>query len=222
MYGTPKEDYGMKKILALISLGIFLSGCATLISGKTQAMTLNSSVEGVEMSIVDLDENRLVYLGKTPMVANVPRLKNAKLIAKKEGFRTSELVIRTETNMFYLLNILGVYFSTSSTSTDYSSGALYKYSPNSYYANLEPAGGAQEIEKFRKESAVRVFVLMNYDRLGTDIAQGKGEYLNSLYELYNAKTEAQKNFVRDNAKTTHSTAASAPEFANVLGSKIFD
>jgi hypothetical protein len=208
----------MKKLLALVSMGILLSGCASIISGKTQVITVTSNTEGAEVSIVNLDNNQVFILGNTPFTGASPRISKAKLVVKKEGFKTAEIALSSETNMVFLVNILssGVF----GTSTDYSTGALYKYSPNAFLANLEPNRSALEIEKFRKESAVRVFAVMNYDCLSSDLAQGKGEYLNSLYELYNAKTTIQKNNVCSFAREAHAQSSSVTDFASVLVSKI--
>jgi hypothetical protein len=61
---------------------------------------------------------------------------------------------------------------------------------------------------------------MNYDRLASDIAEGKGVYLESLYELYYAKTLKQKQNVYYLAKVAHSNSVSIPDFASALVSKL--
>ena len=208
----------MKKFIALLFAGVLMSGCATILDGRSQVLTVSSNVDGAEVILVTSSGSETV-IGKTPYVGPVKRIKNGKLAVKKDGFKTIEIALTTDTNPYAFANLLSIYFSTTGTSTDYSTGALYKYAPESYMANLEPKTVASK-QQFQKESSMRIFALLNYDRICGDIAFGKGEYLNSIYEMYGAKNDADRSNILSFVKNVQANADSIPVFANALASRI--
>ena len=208
----------MKKFLVLAVMGVFMTGCATLISGSKQSISISANVDGADVSIVDIKENKETYLGKTPYIGEAPRLKQAKIVVKKEGYKTAEILLESDTNMAFLVNIFcsGVF----GTSTDFSSGAIYKYAPGSYMANLAPGKKTADIKKFNKESSMRIFALLNYDRICGDLAVGNGQYLDSIYALYGAKDELSKKDILGFVRKTQNESASTPEFAQRLSERM--
>ena len=210
----------MKKFLVLVSMGVFLTSCATVVSGSKQSISITSNVEGASISLINMSSNKETPLGKTPFIGNAPRYKSAKLVIKKEGFKTAEILLGSETNWVFLAGAMSPYSGLSSTSTDFSTGAIYKYAPASYMANLEPAGSASNLKKFQKESSIRIFALLNYDRLCNDIAFGKGKYLDSVNDFYGAKDDAAKLNVLSFVKEAQVKSESVPDFAQRLSQRI--
>lgn len=209
----------MKKFITTTAAAALLlsAGCASIISGSEQLITVTSNVEGADVIIVDLKKNKEYPLGKTPFTGKAPRLGMAKLVVKKVGYKTSELALASSTNMVTLGNILSG--GTFGTSTDSSTGAIYEYSVSQYLANLEPASTATELEQFKRESPIRVFAVMNYDRIGADVAAGNGSYLNSLYSLMNADTAPAKATAFEAIKNAYASEDSIPAFANILAKR---
>lgn len=117
----------MKKELLLIALSlasaIMFSGCATIFSGKQQAINLTSTPSGKMVTIA----GRTV---KTPSIITINRGQdNLKLTSTDCD---NQKLVTKKINPVFFVNILsaGVFGST----TDYSSGAMWKYDEN---INLE-------------------------------------------------------------------------------------
>ena len=85
--------------------------------------------------------------------------------------------------------------------------------PSSFMANLEPEAGQVSIERFKRESPVRMFSLMNYDRLSGDIASGRGEYLDSLYSMYGVTTNAEKATLLKRIRDVQKKSSTIEEFS---------
>lgn len=209
----------MKKIafLSCIAFALAFAGCASIVNGSTQIITVSSNVEGADIVLVDLEKNTEVSIGKTPFTGPIQRLKNGKLIVKKDGSKPVEVVLTSEVNPLIVGNIL--CGGTLGTSTDYGTGALWRYSPASYMANLAP-GKAGLTERFQKESKMRHFALLNYDRISDDLASGKGQYLDSICDLYGANTSESKREVVSFVAETHKSSVSIPEFANRMAARM--
>jgi hypothetical protein len=209
----------MKKTLLLSVAALFFVSCASIISGSDQMIKVDSNIEGATITIIKLDEKdeskKTINVGKTPFNGKIPRIKNAVLQVEKAGYKTQKINMSTETNMVFLLNILSG--GTTGTSTDYSTGALFKYSPGSYMANLEPGGNAGiDIDKFRKESLIRIFSIVNFDKLNKEIAAGKGKYINTLYELYGAETKNDKDSKLSDMRGALEKSHTIPGFAEMM------
>jgi uncharacterized protein YceK len=204
----------MKKFFVMALLVALVPGCASIISGSKQNISVNSNVAGADVILHDLEKKTDEKLGVTPFTGLAPRVKSAKLIVKKDGYKPVEVLMATEVEGVFWANIF--CGGTTGSSTDFSTGAMWKYSPNSYMANLEPGSKGAQLEQFKKESPVRVFAVMNYDRLSSNISTGKGEYLDSLYVLVGAKTQNDKAKAFVKIQNAQSKAVSIPDFADRL------
>lgn len=120
----------MKIRLAALFLGFFaLSGCATILSGTDQPVTIQSSPDGADVIMNG------VVMGKTPFTANIKRDNNTMLTIEKDGFQSETQLMNTQLNSMFWGNILfgGVLGST----TDAASGASREYSPGVLFVKLE-------------------------------------------------------------------------------------
>ncbi len=176
----------MTRMLFVSLLLTVLSGCASIIDGQTQTVTFNSSPSGARVYVNGMD------MGSTPLTALVKRSKATMVSAQKPGYEAQQLVLQTKVNMWFWGNIIlgGLYGST----TDYSTDAMVEYSPNMYHITLNPLPFSQndhgssirtriEPEDIGSERQVRNYVLRNHAYILTDLANGRGEYLASLYKL---------------------------------------
>lgn len=186
----------------MLCLGVvFLGGCATIVAGTTQKISINSNVDGAEVLLQTISgdsgnvETTAVVseksLGKTPLNIEVNKedLENAVLTVRKEGYTSQKLTFQSEITGAFWINILsGGLFGSS---TDFSTGAVYKYSPTEYFAQLAPvAGGGGTPENPWKKpdgALLRHFSLMAFDGIVMELTSQPGEHLAALLELMNVE-----------------------------------
>ena len=118
------KEVVMKFLPVLIS-AIFLSGCATIISGDTETVTFNSSPEGADVYIDG------AIIGKTPVSIVLEKNKKDVVMFKKEGYQA---VTRDLTKSYDPITMLSFFWDLSTT--DFLSGAAMEYAPKSYYIEL--------------------------------------------------------------------------------------
>ncbi|PLA75022.1 PEGA domain-containing protein [Hydrogenovibrio sp. SC-1] len=120
----------MKKALSAVVVVfgfLFLSGCATIISGTGQSVTFDSSPQGAEVYIDG------AQVGSTPMTLKIEKSKKDTVMIKKEGYKT---LSRDLTKSFDSVALLNVFWDLSTT--DFITGAAMEYEPNSYFFELQP------------------------------------------------------------------------------------
>ena len=153
----------VRSALWIVLLVFFISGCASIIDGKRQAMTFNSVPEGAHVVVNGITS------GTTPANIVIDRsfFSDTVVVLKKNGYSDVEIKLAKSTNWWFLGNILfpGLY----GTTTDAISGAIVQYQPDQYHVTLTPLGiSSEESDKIRKESELRNFILRMYVNLGED------------------------------------------------------
>ena len=120
----------MKKI-ALISIVAFaFGGCSTIMNGKTQSISVDSNVKGAEVLI------NQVVVGQTPFVGQAPRGSAPQITVRKDGYDSKTVVAETAFEPVFWGNIIfGGFFGST---TDNSTGAMYKYAPATFTVELKP------------------------------------------------------------------------------------
>lgn len=114
-----------------LSMLLITCSCSTVLNGKKQLISVNSNVKGADI-IVD-GKN----VGTTPFNGKVERGNDVTVTVQKEGYEPKTIVINSDVAPAFWANVLFVYGSSSSSTTDYLSGAMYKYSPAHYNIDLE-------------------------------------------------------------------------------------
>jgi hypothetical protein len=159
---------------------MLLSGCATMFAPGSDKITIKTDPAGA-----DVYEGG-DFLGKTPLTHSFERelLYRRVLTIKKEGYATQELNLRDTLERTALWNF---GFSTTtcgatSWAIDALSGNMIKYSPDSYFIELEKKGATVSWEDHMRRQRIR-FVLLNRDSLMKDIAAGDGNYLRTYFEM---------------------------------------
>lgn len=122
----------MKLLLAsaIAGLMLFQVGCATILKGDMQPLSVNSNVDGAEVYI---DGSKV---GETPFIGQVMRKKNASTLeVRKKGYVTKKVILDSSIEPVFWVNILsgGVFGST----TDYASESMWKYAPSTINLDLE-------------------------------------------------------------------------------------
>ncbi len=121
-------------ILAMtLAAAVAVAGCSTIVSGQEQALQINSNVSGAD---VLLDG---VLIGKTPFSGQVKKSATASVTVRKDGFKERTVQLATEVEGSFWGNI--IIGGLPGSSTDYGTGAMYKYAPNVIQVDLEPAAG---------------------------------------------------------------------------------
>jgi len=163
---------------------LLAAGCASIIDGRRETVSFSSDPPGAQIIINGKT------MGVTPASIFLERsdYDKANVIFKKEGYQDQQATIQTSLNMWFWGNILcGGFFGSS---TDAASGAMWKFSPNSYYSSMPPLKASQaEWDRFKYERNVRRFVLFTYEHLISDLAQDGGENLVSLMQLLSVKND---------------------------------
>lgn len=107
------------------ALSLLSTGCATLISGKTQVVRVNSDPPNAEV-IVDSQ-----VVGRTPCDISLQRKSAHSLVLRSENGRQQIMDLEKGTNPWVYLDALGfpVYFITGLAAAyyDFHSGAAYEY-----------------------------------------------------------------------------------------------
>jgi hypothetical protein len=129
---TTTQEIIMKKVAHCITLvflvGFVFSGCASIIYGSTQKVTIDSNVQGADILI----NNK--HVGTTPFTGTISRGNETTLTIAKEGFRPKTITMNTSIEPIFFGNI--ICGGTTGSITDFATDAMYKYSPNTIQVDL--------------------------------------------------------------------------------------
>jgi hypothetical protein len=159
--------------LALTLYSMVIIGCATIVEGTTQNISVTSNVDKAEVYI---NGNRM---GFTPWTGLISKKKDTVLLLHKDGYRDESRILTTRVPGIFWGNILlgGLLGST----TDMASGAIYEYSPGSYSVTMETIQVTNsEPGEFEKETKIRNFILASYADIIKGLGRGENEHLISL------------------------------------------
>lgn len=157
----------MRYPILLTVAAAFLTGCASIISGTSQAITIDSNVPGATVSI----EGNVV--GVTPYSGKIPRKKESIAIVSKAGYTSQPITLTTSFNPVAILSIFWDY-----STTDCITGAVWEYAPNSYYANLRPAGTSYQ--KFERDTQLKAFAMTYHGDFQAELVAGSGAKIEAL------------------------------------------
>lgn len=165
-----------KLLLAVAAVSFLAAGCATIVDGKSQLVTFQSTPAGATV-IIDGRE-----LGVTPLSVSLEKKTGQVLVVRKEGFKDFSTPMATGVSGWFFGNILigGLLGST----TDAASGAMHQYAPNQYLVTLEAEGGNSVTNEATKSQIdkVREFILLSYNPLTENLKAKSGSYLDSLLD----------------------------------------
>ncbi|MDR2653343.1 MAG: PEGA domain-containing protein [Prevotellaceae bacterium] len=137
----------MKKIFLLMATIIFLTSCASIISGTHQSVLISSSP-----SDATIYDNGL-QIGKTPISARLERKRDHAISIKLDGYEPYQILIKREFNEWYLGNIL--FGGIIGLVIDPITGALYKLTPKQINVELNTATAVQY---YKKEGDMHIFI----------------------------------------------------------------
>ena len=165
----------MKKIY--LTLLLFVASCGTLFSGSDQDVSFDSNVKGVKIYVDGMEVCR------TPCVYPLERKSSTSVVvAKKEGYEEKQIVLRSSLNTIAILNLT----FWPSWLTDVATGGMWQYSRDGVYIDMEKSNlHKAELEKVKKDVAVRRFALFGYSELKLEASANnhEGEYIKALSSL---------------------------------------
>ena len=157
---------------------IAVAGCASIVDGRRESVSFSSDPPGAQIII----NGKQMGVTPTSIVLERSDYDKANVVFKKEGYQDQQAVIETSLSMWFWGNVL--FGGLIGSSTDAATGAMWKFTPNSYYASMPPAKASlSEWNRYVYERSVRRFLLYSYNQLISDMTKGEGEHLASLYQL---------------------------------------
>ena len=119
-------------LLVLSSMMLFFASCSSVVNGTKQMVSIDSNVKGAE---VNVDGHNV---GKTPFSGKIKRGSDTMVTIKKEGYAIKTIMLSDEVTPAFWANGLFFYLFPFSSTTDYATGAMYKYSPATYNVEMDP------------------------------------------------------------------------------------
>lgn len=127
---------------AAVAAALVLSGCGSIVSGRTQLINVASNPAGATVYVAQKKEvagqmtvTNKVAVGVTPLTVTLAR-KDAALFVEKDGYVPVEVPLTTKMNPWMWGNIL--LTSPLSTSIDTSTGASREYDPGEFMIDMKP------------------------------------------------------------------------------------
>lgn len=123
----------LKNITVAVLVVVFLTGCATIISGTSQEIGIVSRPSGAKVIING------VFRGTTPMAIKLSRKDTHKIRLELEGYKPYEVVLVRRINWWVLGNL--IFGGLIGLAVDAISGGIYRLSPDSIDVKLDVAKG---------------------------------------------------------------------------------
>lgn len=192
----------MKKTILALGVAALLSGCASIISGTSQAVTIDSNVQGATVAI----EGNIV--GQTPFSGKIPRKRESVALVSKAGYTAQSVVLTTSFNPVAIISLFWDY-----STTDCLTGACWEYAPSTYYVNLRPA--TSSVEQFRRDSELKAFAMTYYSAIKTELASGSGAKIEAIRKQF-FPAMSQEEFTAKVIAVEAQAAGSAVVFGEAL------
>ena len=107
---------------------LFSTSCATLFTGTTGTVNINSVPPGAKIQVNGIDR------GNTPAILQLKRSNDGPIVTlKMDGYQTKTFQPETTFNEISIINL----FSPLGWAIDILSGALWKYEPSFYELQME-------------------------------------------------------------------------------------
>ncbi len=135
----------MKRTIIIGMAALSLAGCATIITGTTQSVTIKSVPEAAAISITNRAGEK-IHSGNTPVTVSLKRgagyfkPESYKVNIQKEGFEPQEITISGQVTGWYFGNIIFGGLVTGMLIVDPLTGAMFSLSPDNVDAALNAIG----------------------------------------------------------------------------------
>jgi hypothetical protein len=127
--------FGLSRKILLLTVftGLYSStGCATLIQGRHQELTINSNPPGATFEVAGIS-------GTTPGTVSLERKEKHHTISiRKPGYETAQVRVGRELNPWIAGNLLLSYAFPIGFAVDFYTGSAYKFDTDNVQVNLAP------------------------------------------------------------------------------------
>lgn len=113
-------------VITFASVVALSTGCASIIKGTDQVLTINSEPDGALVSIDGIS------VGVTPLATKVKKNSASVIMIKKDGYKVQTMPLDKKYDGIALINI----FWDLST-TDLITGAAFEYVPSTFHFQLK-------------------------------------------------------------------------------------
>jgi hypothetical protein len=149
------------------------ASCATIFSGTTQTVSIDSSVQGATVKVNG------IAVGTTPFTGSIKKGKDTVITVESPGYSTYQQAMGTSINPLVIGNLFTG--GTTSTTIDLLNGAGWEYSPNTYYINLRKP--TETAAAFYRDSSEKAFAMHHFGDLQIELEAGDGEHLRALHSI---------------------------------------
>lgn len=163
------------RILSTLALAAALAGCASIVAGTSQVVSINANVQGATVAINGSQ------VGVTPFTGSIARGKDTTVTVSKAGYQPQTITLSTKIEPIFFGNI--IFGGLLGSTTDLATGALFEYAPSSYYVNLT-AGTAMSQQEFIRDTELKCYVMTNAAAIRAELAEGAGEHLDTLHRAF--------------------------------------
>lgn len=132
--------YSILKMTFVLTLCVFLNGCATIFSGGMQTVTIKSTPSEARLKIYN-KAGALISNSETPQTIALKRSRGFfsgetyTVVLEKENYEKEEIIIKSRLNQWYLGNaFLGAWLGL--IIIDHVTGAMWTLSPDMVSAEL--------------------------------------------------------------------------------------
>jgi hypothetical protein len=120
-------------VMASLVTAAYLSGCATIVHGTKQNVTITSAPQNAQVTIINPTKS-VVFTGATPVTAQLSRKSEYDVLVKLPGYRETQVHINKNMDTLYLCNI--VCGGLIGLVIDATNGAMNKLEPNNINVSL--------------------------------------------------------------------------------------
>lgn len=164
---------------------LLFTGCASIISGRHQAVTFTSNPDD---AVVTIDGKQI---GKTPITAQLERKGGAQVVTlEKPGYKTVTFQLKATVNGWFFGNL--IFGGLFGSSTDSSTGAMNAYSQDMFNFTLNPIGAST----LPASTEVKTFVITNYKSITEELNTKPNQYLKALFTLMKVKPEQEADYTQ--------------------------
>ena len=135
----------LKICMALLTvMCLLMASCATIFSGTSQSIQINSEPEGAAIWLDGFE------VGVTPAAIEVEKpamAKDKRITLKLEGYKDRNFVLKKSFDMVTLLNL---FTGNIGFAVDLLTGALWEYSIAEYDITLKPSGETALLKELKR------------------------------------------------------------------------
>ena len=110
-----------------ICLSLILSGCATLMTGKTQEVTITSNPPNAIVKINDKEHKATIKELQTPAKVSLSKKSSYIAIIEKPGYESAVVEIGRVASLWNFLDVVWIYFIPVPLIYDINTGGFYVF-----------------------------------------------------------------------------------------------